>query len=223
MSFQTDIEAYTGSITDEATEAPKFLRDAVKFIIKIIMLDKGVAERLSATSRLSTTNGVTLDLANVLKINYITRFDGTRDKIATETSPQFAAAHEDENSIYFTNEFDPKYYIKDNILHVIPEPSNAQPADVRAITPDPSVALGDTAIAGLPDEFYDGVVYHASRNILLKRIVSADEDVELSAWYEQQYQKVHQLLMEFLEPYIVGKAMTMGGGGNETATNARTR
>jgi hypothetical protein len=222
MSFQTDIEAYTGSITGMTTEAAKFLVDAVKAVTKIVMIDEGVAERLSTTSRLNDTNGTTLDLANVLKINYITRFNGSKDKIATETSPQYASALSDDASIYRTSKEDPKYYVKDNILNVHPTPSNSQPCDVYYITPDTSVAVGDSSITGLPNEFYDGVVFHAARNILLKKIVDADEDVELAAWYEQQYKKVSQLLLEFMEPYVVGRAAT-GGGGREASANVRNR
>lgn len=219
MSFQTDIEAYTGSITAEASEATKYLKDAVKYIIKILMMDDRVASKLSATERLSTTNGTTLTLTNQLKILYVTRFFEGKDKIATEVTPDIAPLLADGNSIYLTNGEDPKYYIKDNILKVYPLPSNTEPADVCSIKPATSIALNATAITGLPLEYHDGVVFHAARNILLQRITDADEDAELTNWYQQQYALVDRLLKEFLEPYIVGR-MATGGTQDEAPTNA---
>ena len=225
MSFQTDIEAYTGSITAEASEATKYLKDAVKYITKILMMDDLIASKLSATQRLSTTNGVTLTLTDELKILYVTRFSGEgaagthKDKVATQTLPERAPLLADVNSIYATNEEDPKYYIEDNVLTVFPEPTNASPADVRTITPALSVALNATTITGLPIEYHDGVIFHVARNILLQRITDADEDAELTNWYQQQYALVDRLLKEFLEPYIVGR-MSTGGIQDEAPTNA---
>lgn len=218
MSFQTDIEAYTGSITAEASEAPKYLADAVKYITKILMMDDDVAAKLSATQRLSANNGTTLTLTDELKILYVTRFFESKDKIATQVTPSIAPLLADSNSIYFTDGEDPKYYIEDNVLNVYPLPSNSEPADVRTITPAPSVALNATTITGLPSEYHDGVVFHAARNILLQRITDADEDAELTKWYQNQYALVDRLLKEFLEPYIVGR-MATGGIQDEASAN----
>ena len=289
MSFQTDIEAYTGSISSLTTEAAKYLKDGVKYITKIVMHDRNVAERLTQSSTLNNSP-TTMSTSNALKIVSVTRNDGSRNRIAVEVPVESAGDYLDANSIYYTSKYDPKWYISDGTLNVIPTPAAGQSALVRHITPDSSVAVGDSSIDNFPAEFYDGVIFYAAKNILLKKMVNsakpnvadaaaastdltaditagalttaadnldfdkwfdvlgdliADEDIELAQvqtdkirsyvetysvaqqseseqykWYESQYIKMSELLLGFLEPYIVGR-MATGGQASEATANDR--
>ena len=291
MSFQTDIEAYTGSISSLTTEAAKYLLDGVKYMTKILMQDDEMAARMTALSTLnnSTPTLTSTVMANVLKIVSVTRSDGTIFRQANEIDPSKAGLYSDTNSIYVTSKLDPKYYIEANVMNILPTPTASETAKVYSISPVSSVAISATSIAGLPTEVLDGVVFYAAKNILLKKMVNytkpnvtdagiastdltadivtgnlttaadnldfdkwfdvlgdliADEDIELAQvqtdkirayvetynvanatnqteyqWYESQYVKVSKLLMDFIEPYIVGRLASGGGPPNEVATN----
>lgn len=291
MSFQTDIEAYTGSISGLTTEAAKYLLDGVKYMTKILMQDDEMAARMTALSTLnnSTPTLTSTVMANVLKIVSVTRSDGTIFRQANEIDPSKAGLYSDTNSIYVTSKLDPKYYIEANVMSILPTPTASETAKVYSISPVSSVAISATSIAGLPTEVLDGVVFYAAKNILLKKMVNytkpnvtdagivstdltadivtgnlttaadnldfdkwfdvlgdliADEDIELAQvqtdkirayvetynvanatnqteyqWYESQYVKVSKLLMDFIEPYIVGRLASGGGPPNEVATN----
>ena len=291
MSFQTDIEAYTGSISSLTTEAAKYLLDGVKYMTKILMQDDEMAARMTALSTLnnSTPTLTSTVMANVLKIVSVTRSDGTIFRQANEIDPSKAGLYSDTNSIYVTSKLDPKYYIEANVMSILPTPTASETAKVYSISPVSSVAISATSIAGLPTEVLDGVVFYAAKNILLKKMVNytkpnvtdagiastdltadivagnlttaadnldfdkwfdvlgdliADEDIELAQvqtdkirayvetynvanatnqteyqWYESQYVKVSKLLMDFIEPYIVGRLASGGGPPNEVATN----
>ena len=67
MSFQTDIEAITGSISSYTTEADSYLTEGVKFIVKYIMNNEEVEPRLTTTTNLNDS-GNTLPLGNVMKV-----------------------------------------------------------------------------------------------------------------------------------------------------------
>ena len=72
---------------------------------------------------------------------------------------------------------DPAYYVTNNILVVVPTPTNSQNAHVQTLN-YPSVAFGDSAIAKFPDDAEYLVVIYAC----IKAIESAftsEEDVEL--------------------------------------------
>jgi hypothetical protein len=108
----------------------------------------------------------TMSTASVLQIVSVTRNDGSRDRKAIQIKPEDAGDYTDVNSIYYTSKLDPKYYIESGTLNVIPTPANGQSALVKHITPDTSVALGDTSISNLPDELERGVILYASRELL---------------------------------------------------------
>jgi len=107
-----------------------------------------------------------MSTASVLQIVSVTRNDGSRDRKATEILPEDAGDYTDVNSIYYTSKLDPKYYVANGTLNVIPTPANGQSALVKHITPDTSVALGDTSVDNFPDELERGVVLYASRELL---------------------------------------------------------
>tara|TARA_R100001163_G_scaffold60827_1_gene50403 strand:+ start:1933 stop:2778 length:846 start_codon:yes stop_codon:yes gene_type:complete len=167
MSFKTEIEAIVGDIDSPnyTSEAALYLVEGVKFITKSLMNLPEIANRLTSSTTLNNAP-TTMSTASVLQIVSVTRNDGSRDRKATEILPEDAGDYTDVNSIYYTSKLDPKYYVANGTLNVIPTPANGQSALVKHITPDTSVALGDTSVDNFPDELERGVVLYASRELL---------------------------------------------------------
>tara|TARA_Y100000768_G_scaffold313794_1_gene248589 strand:+ start:138 stop:992 length:855 start_codon:yes stop_codon:yes gene_type:complete len=167
MSFKTEIEAIVGDIDspDYTSEAALYLVEGVKFVTKSLMNVPEIANRLTSSTTLNNSP-TTMSTASVLQIVSVTRNDGSRDRKATEILPEDAGDYTDVNSIYYTSKLDPKYYVANGTLNVIPTPANGQSALVKHITPDTSVALGDTSVDNFPDELERGVVLYASRELL---------------------------------------------------------
>ena len=167
MSFKTEIEAIVGDIDSRnyTSEAELYLVEGVKFITKSLMNLPEIANRLTSSTTLNNSP-TTMSTASVLQIVSVTRNDGSRDRKATEILPEDAGDYTDVNSIYYTSKLDPKYYVANGTLNVIPTPANGQSALVKHITPDTSVGLGDTSVDNFPDELERGVVLYASRELL---------------------------------------------------------
>lgn len=167
MSFQTDIEAITGSISSYTTEANSYLVEGVKFITKYVMNNEDMADKLTSSTTLNNSP-TTMDTSSALKIVSVTRNDGSRDREAVQVFSEKAGDYTDVNSIYYTSKFDPKWYISNATLNVIPTPANGQSALVKHITPDTSVSVGETSISNFPTELNRGVVLYASQQMLRK-------------------------------------------------------
>ena len=167
MSFKTEIEAIVGDIDspDYTSQATLYLVEGVKFITKSLMILSDVANRMTSSTTLNSSP-TTMSTASVLQIVSVTRNDGSRDRKAIQIKPENVGDYTDVNSIYYTSKLDPKYYIENDTIKVIPTPANGQSALVKHITPDTSVALGDTSISNLPDELERGVILYASRELL---------------------------------------------------------
>ena len=167
MSFKTQIEAIVGDIDSPnyTSEAELYLVEGVKFITKSLMNLPEIANRLTSSTTLNNSP-TTMSTASVLQIVSVTRNDGSRDRKATEILPEDVGDYTDVNSIYYTSKLDPKYFIANDTLNVIPTPASGQSALVKHITPDTSVGLGDTFIDNFPDELERGVVLYASRELL---------------------------------------------------------
>ena len=167
MSFKTEIEAIVGDIDspDYTSEAQLYLAEGVKFITKSLMIISDIANRMTSSTTLNNSP-TTMSTTSVLQIVSVTRNDGSRNRKAIEIRPEDAGDYTDTNSIYFTSKLDPKYYIENDTLNVIPTPANGQSALVKHITPDTSVSLSDTSISNMPDELERGVILYASRELL---------------------------------------------------------
>jgi len=162
MSFKTEIEAIVGDIDspDYTAQADLYLEEGLKYIFRMASLDDVMARRLTSSTTLNSSP-TTMSTASALKIVSVTRNDGSRNRTAMEISPEDAGDYTDVNSIYYTSKLDPKYYIENGTLNVIPTPANGQSALVKHITPDTSIALGDSSIPNTPDELERGVILFA--------------------------------------------------------------
>ena len=167
MSFQTDIEAITGSISSYTTEANSYLVEGVKFITKYVMNNIDMEAKLTQSTTLDDSP-TTLSTANVLKISSVTRNDGSRSRECVEINSSERHNLDDVNSIYYTSKFDPKYYVLDDTLNIFPTPTASETASVVHITPDDSVSVGESTISNFPTELNRGVVLYASQQVLRK-------------------------------------------------------
>lgn len=169
MSFQSDIEAITGSISGLTTEATQALKDGTKQVIKLLMKNNAMKSRLTQDTTLNNSP-TTMDTTNTVLIESVTRNDGTRSRKASVIDEANADDYQDVNSIYYTSKLDPVYYISNDTLHVIPTPANGQSALVKHITPATNQTLGASAIDNLPSELNRGVVLFAAIEILRKQL-----------------------------------------------------
>ena len=167
MSFQTDIEAITGSISSYTTEANSYLVEGVKFITKYVMNNMDIEPRLTQSSPKDNSTP-THSMTDVLKVCSVTRNDGTRNRECSEINSADRDNYADINSIYYTSKFDPVYYILDNTLNILPTPTASETASVVHITPDNSVSVSESTISNFPTELNRGVVLYASQQMLRK-------------------------------------------------------
>jgi len=167
MSFQTDIEAITGSISSYTTEANSYLVEGVKFITKYVMNNMDIEPRLTQSSSKDNSTP-THSMTDVLKVCSVTRNDGTSNRECSEINSAERDNYADINSIYYTSKFDPVYYILDNTLNILPTPTASETASVVHITPDNSVSVSESTISNFPTELNRGVVLYASQQMLRK-------------------------------------------------------
>ena len=169
MSFKNEIEAIVGDIDspDYTSQVALYLAEGVKFITKYVMNNFEMVEKLTSSTTLNNSP-TTMATSNALKIISVTRNDGTRDSVALQVPSWKVADYTDANSIYYTSKLDPKWYISNGTLNVIPTPAAGQSALVRHITPDTSVAATDTSVDNFPAELERGIVLYASKEMLRK-------------------------------------------------------
>ena len=173
MSIKTDIEAYTGDIDspDITTQALQFAKDGVRYIYSAVLTNPEMGERLSVNTNLNTASP-TLPLTNVMSLDYVVRNDGAIDRPCTEGEPSMAGAYLDPDSLHRGTITSPVYYIKNNVLNIVPTPEDAQLGKVGSITPDTTFVLTDnyTDLTGLLPELASGVTLYAAGMVLLTKM-----------------------------------------------------
>ena len=173
MSIKTDIEAYTGDIDspDITAQALQFAKDGVRYIYSAVLTNPEMGERLSAETELNTSSP-TLTLTNVMSLDYVVRNDGTIDRPCTEGQPSMAGAYNDADSLHRGTITSPVYYIKNNVLNIVPVPLDTEKGKVGSITPDTTFSLTDnySDLTGLLPELAAGVTLYAAGNVLLTKM-----------------------------------------------------
>ena len=173
MSIKTEIEAYTGDIDapDITAQALQFAKDGVRYIYSIVLTNPEMGERLSANTDLNTA-APTLALTNVMSLDYVLRNDGAIDRPCIEGEPSMAGAYNDPDSLHRATLTSPVYYIKNNVLTIVPAPEDAQLGKVGSVTPDTTFTLNNeyTALSGLLPELYSGVTLYAASMVLLTKM-----------------------------------------------------
>ncbi len=176
MSLQTEIEAITGSISDITAEAVLYANEGNKFVQRVISKNSALAERLTSENEL--TNDTGLPLANVINLVSVTRLDSAGGRYRSCNRIRYESSNDalDSNSIYFATVTDPKYYLEENRLKVVPTGLTATiKAVVKHITPVTITSLGSSSITSLPQEYFRGVVLYAALQVLHKRMNEIDK------------------------------------------------
>ncbi len=176
MSLQTEIEAITGSISDITAEAVLYANEGNKFVQRVISKNSALAERLTSENELTNDTGLLLD--NVINLVSVTRLDSAGGRYRSCNRISYEASNDalDSNSIYFATVTDPKYYLEENRLKVVPTGLTATiKAVVKHITPVTITSLGSSSITSLPQEYFRGVVLYAALQVLHKRMNEIDK------------------------------------------------
>lgn len=178
MSIKTDIEAYTGDIDspDITAQALQFAKDGVRYIYSVLLTNPEMGERLSVNTNLNTA-APQLVLTNVMSLDYVLRNDGAIDRPCLEGEPSMVGAYNDPDSLHRGTITSPVYYIQNNVLSIVPEPTNAQLGKVGSVTPDTTFALTDnySSLTGLLPELASGVTLYAAANVLLTKMNAMDK------------------------------------------------
>jgi len=182
MSIKTDIEAYTGDIDspDYTTEALQFVNDGIRYIYSLVLTNPEMASRLSSEEILNATNGETLDLVDAMSLSYVTRDDGTILRECREGEAYMEGLYGDDDSLHRATLTSPVYFIKNNNLNIIPEPTDAEPGKVGIVKPKlanniETVYASQTNI--LLPELRVGATLYAASMILLKKMNAIDKPI----------------------------------------------
>ena len=176
MSLQTEIEAITGSISDITAEAVLYANEGNKFVQRVISKNSALAERLTFESELTDDTGLPLD--DVINLVSVTRLDSDGGRYRSCNRISYEASNDalDSNSIYFATVTDPKYYLEENRLKIVPTGLSATiKGVVKHITPVDIAALNIASISRLPQEYFRGVVLYAALQVLHKRMNEIDK------------------------------------------------
>ena len=151
-TFEAQVEGLTsisidGSSAPTQTELTQFLTDGAKEILTSLPNSK--KELYTSSNEL---NGSTLNYTVAgSEVFSVTRDDGTINQPCRRVPAALQGRIRDSGDMMAASSTDPVYYIANNLLSVVPEPSNSNNAHVQALA-YPAVAFGDSAVAKFPDE-----------------------------------------------------------------------
>jgi len=153
-TFEAQVEGLTslsidGSSAPTQTELTQFLTDGAKEILTSLPDSK---KRLFTTSNELNGSSTNYTVAGS-EVFAVTRDDGTINQPCRAVPAELQGRVRDSDDMMAATTTDPVYYISNNLLSVVPEPSNSQNAHVQALA-YPTVAYtdGDSGIAKFPDE-----------------------------------------------------------------------
>tara|TARA_R100001129_G_scaffold145402_1_gene106690 strand:+ start:203 stop:802 length:600 start_codon:yes stop_codon:yes gene_type:complete len=177
-TFEAQVEALTslsidGSSTPTQTELSQFLTDGAKEILNALPRSRQSLFTTSNDLNSSSPNFTVLGS----EVFSVTRDDGTINQPCRIVRPELNGRIRDADDMMAATATDPAYYIINNILSVVPEPTNAQNAHVHTLN-YPAVAFGDSAIAKFPDDAEYLVVIYACIKAI-ESVLTSEEDIEL--------------------------------------------
>ena len=181
-TFEAQVEALTslsidGSSAPTQTELSQFLTDGAKEVLNTLPRSK---QSLFTTS--NNLNGSSPSFTVLgSEIFSVTRDDGTINQPCRIVRPELNGRIRDADDMMAATATDPAYYITNNILSVVPEPTNAQNAHVHTLK-YPTVAFGDSVIEKFPDDGeYLVALYGAIKSLSNKLSTLIKSDLSISA------------------------------------------
>ena len=181
-TFEAQVEALTslsidGSSAPTQTELSQFLTDGAKEVLNTLPRSKQSLFTTSNNLNGSSPNFTVLGS----EIFSVTRDDGTINQPCRIVRPELNGRIRDADDMMAATATDPAYYITNNILSVVPEPTNAQNAHVHTLN-YPTVAFGDSVIAKFPDDGeYLVALYGAIKSLSNKLSTLIKSDLSISA------------------------------------------
>ena len=181
-TFEAEVEALTslsldGSSAPTQTELSQFLTDGAKEVLNTLPRSKQSLFTTSNDLNGSSPNFTVLGS----EIFSVTRDDGTINQPCRIVRPELNGRIRDADDMMAATATDPAYYITNNILSVVPEPTNAQNAHVHTLN-YPTVAFGDSVIAKFPDDGeYLVALYGAIKSLSNKLSTLIKSDLSISA------------------------------------------
>ena len=151
-TFKAQVEGLTGLSIDSSsapdqTELTQFLTDGAKEVLNALPKTR---QRLFTTSNALNGGSPTLTLGGS-EVFCVVRNDDTINQPCREIAPQLEGRVRDSSDMAFATATDPVFFIRDNVLNIIPTPTNAQSGIVQTLN-YPLVAFGDSAITKFPDD-----------------------------------------------------------------------
>ena len=131
-TFEAQVEGLTslsidGSSAPNQTELTQFLTDGAKEILNALPYEKKSFFTTSNELNGSSTN-LTIGGSEIFTV---TRDDGTINQPCRLIPPSMSGRASDSDDMNAATATDPVYYIQNNLLSVIPEPTNSNNASVR--------------------------------------------------------------------------------------------
>ena len=205
--FGSEVHALTGfegdgSGTDTVTgetfrvHVNQWLNDGVKEVVK--SLPATLLEKCTEKTVLSTTNGVTkaFDTATIGKVLYCTRTDGSSIerpcRFVSSNNAGLVGDSTADNYFAPADGSDPAYFLKDNLITILPTPTDAQPGNIYHVLYPSALTYDDSSISNFPDEAEYLVVLYAAIRAVQERLSNeaSNEDSELYALHSDKYTKL---------------------------------
>ena len=222
-TFEAQVEGLTslsidGSSAPTQTELTQFLTDGAKEILNVLPSAKK-ALYTTATSLNSSSANLTIGGSEIFSV---TRDDGTINQPCRLIPANMSGRASDSDDMNAASATDPVYYITNNILSVIPEPTNSNNAQIQTLA-YPSVAYGDSSITRFPDEAEYLVPLYASvkalQNVLGNETASSTITTALTATNDNIDASLSEIALAKTEAAEIA-SQTDNSGEFETACDA---
>ena len=151
-TFEAQVVGLTGLTIDDSSaptraELNQFLSDGAKEVLNSLPRNR---QRLFTTSNALNGDSPTLTLGDS-EVFGVVRNDDTINQPCREIAPQLEGRVKDSSDMAFATVTDPVFFIRDNVLNIIPTPTNAQSGIVQTLA-YPTVSYTHELIAKFPDD-----------------------------------------------------------------------
>ena len=151
-TFEAQVVGLTGLTIDDSSsptraELNQFLSDGAKEVLNALPRAK---QEMFTTSNDLNSSSVNLTLLGS-EVFSVTRDDGTINQPCRRIPARLNGRVRDSDDMMAATATDPVYYIVNNILSVVPEPSNSNNAHVHTLA-YPTVSYTHEVIAKFPDD-----------------------------------------------------------------------
>tara|TARA_R100001082_G_scaffold99547_1_gene68334 strand:+ start:1306 stop:3216 length:1911 start_codon:yes stop_codon:yes gene_type:complete len=176
-TFEVQVEGLTSLSIDSSSnptqsELTQFLTDGAKEVLSVLPFSKK-SLYTTATSLNGSSPNLTIGGSEIFTV---TRDDGTINQPCRLIPANMSGRASDSDDMNAASATDPVYYIVNNVLSVIPEPTNTRNAQVQTLA-YPSVSYGDSSVAKFPDEAEYLLPLYASVKSLQNKLGNKTLDV----------------------------------------------